>query len=121
MCSHPELRQGDVSVVTLVLGGLWIVTWGREVGAAPRRKEMWGCPGSQELGGLVRDEQSSPSEHSDLVLDAALLPLESLLRDALDGEHAASQPLLGQDDLRKGSPVGKEEIRHSPAGRESVK
>lgn len=90
---------------------------GSGFGAALKRKEMRGCPGNQELEGLVR---SSPSQHSDLVLDAALLPLESLFRDALDGKHVASQPLLGQDDLRKGSSAGKEEICHSPAGREKA-
>lgn len=38
-------------------------------------------------------------QHGDLVLDAALFSLQSLFRDALDSEHAASQLLLGQDHL----------------------
>lgn len=44
-------------------------------------------------------------QHGDLVLDAALFPLQGLFGDALDGEHAGSQLLLGQDHLGERSPV----------------
>ena len=44
-------------------------------------------------------------EHGDLVLDAAFLPLQSLLRDALHGEHPAGQLLLSQDHLGKCSSI----------------
>lgn len=81
------------------------MTWGWEVvgcGVAWKRKEMQRCPGNQELGANTYVCLSnSLSQHGDLVLDAALFPLQSLFRDALHRKHPACQPLLGKDHLRK--------------------
>lgn len=45
--------------------------------------------------------QHSLPQHGNLILDAALLPLQSLLRDAFHCKHTAGQLLLGQDHLWK--------------------
>lgn len=45
--------------------------------------------------------QHSLPQHGNLILDAALLPLQSLLGDAFHCKHTAGQLLLGQDHLWK--------------------
>lgn len=41
------------------------------------------------------------AEHVDLVLDAALFPLQGLLGDTLHSKHLPCRPLLGQHHLRE--------------------
>lgn len=55
-----------------------------------------------------------PPEHSDLVLDAGLLPLQRLLGDALDGHHLACGLLPSHDHLREGA-AARETQRHTAA------
>lgn len=116
-----------------VVGGLWIVTCGRlegrvcvsvcecVLGGVQRLKGDESCLGNRESGGFVCVRMCvilgggsgvhSLPQHGDLVLDAALFPLQSLFRDALDSKHAASQLLLGQDHLGERSPVGEHTAR----------
>lgn len=47
-----------------------------------------------------------PPEHSDLVLDARLLPLQRLLGNALDGHHLPCGLLPSHYHLREGTAVG---------------
>lgn len=77
-----------------------------------KRKEMQSCPGNRESRRIhvsmhvrVFARRRSLPQHGDLVLDAALLPLQSLFGDALHRKHAARQLLLGQDHLRERSSV----------------
>lgn len=66
---------------------------------------MHGCPGNGEsVGTCALVCLHSLPQHGDLVLDAALLSLQRLLRDALHRKHPATQLLLGQNHFRERPP-----------------